>query len=187
MWTVISNISTAKKQCSVILTTHSMEEAEALCTKMGIMVNGELKCLGNIQRLKNRFGQGYELEVKFKAPSEDEMEEAFKALKPEFQPEGRLNQQQLVEAMGRLGMPGHVATIAPGQPGSHLDMEMKSRGSIGVENLVSYAMVERRGSQLLGLVQQTFGEMAVIEHFSLFYRIKVLRQQKVGQLFGFFT
>jgi len=23
-----------------------MEEAEALCTKMGIMVNGELKCLG---------------------------------------------------------------------------------------------------------------------------------------------
>lgn len=48
MWTVISNVSTAKKQSSIILTTHSMEEAEALCTKLGIMVNGELKCIGNI-------------------------------------------------------------------------------------------------------------------------------------------
>lgn len=28
--------------------------------------------------------------------------------------------------------------------------------------------------------------MAIIEHFSLFYRIKVLKQQKVGRLFGFF-
>ena len=40
MWTIISNISTLRKQSTVVLTTHSMEEAEALCTKMGIMVNG---------------------------------------------------------------------------------------------------------------------------------------------------
>lgn len=41
MWTVISNISTLRKQSTVILTTHSMEEAEALCPKMGIMVDGQ--------------------------------------------------------------------------------------------------------------------------------------------------
>lgn len=86
MWTVVSNISTARKQCSVILTTHSMEEAEALCTKMGIMVNGELKCLGNIQRLKNRFGDGYELEVKFKAPEATAIDEAFTFLVPDYNP-----------------------------------------------------------------------------------------------------
>jgi len=40
MWTVISNVATLKKQSSIVLTTHSMEEAEALSTKMGIMVNG---------------------------------------------------------------------------------------------------------------------------------------------------
>ncbi len=40
MWTIISNISTLRKQSTVVLTTHSMEEAEALCTKMGIMVDG---------------------------------------------------------------------------------------------------------------------------------------------------
>ena len=26
-----------------------MDEAEALCTKISIMVNGELKCIGNLQ------------------------------------------------------------------------------------------------------------------------------------------
>jgi ATP-binding cassette, subfamily A (ABC1), member 3 len=46
MWDVISRVATQKKQSSIVLTTHSMEEAEALCTRMGIMVNGELKCLG---------------------------------------------------------------------------------------------------------------------------------------------
>jgi len=43
MWTIISRISTLRKKSTVILTTHSMEEAEALCTKMGIMVNGRFK------------------------------------------------------------------------------------------------------------------------------------------------
>ena len=57
MWTVISRISTLRKRSSVILTTHSMEEAEALSTKMGIMVNGELKCLGSVQHIKNKFGK----------------------------------------------------------------------------------------------------------------------------------
>jgi len=36
MWNVISRISRERKQSSIILTTHSMEEAEALATKMGI-------------------------------------------------------------------------------------------------------------------------------------------------------
>jgi len=38
MWQIISKISTLRKQSAVILTTHSMEEAEALSTKLGIMV-----------------------------------------------------------------------------------------------------------------------------------------------------
>ncbi|KAG7263275.1 hypothetical protein CRUP_000329, partial [Coryphaenoides rupestris] len=38
---------------SVVLTSHSMEECEALCTRMAIMVNGRFKCLGSIQHLKS--------------------------------------------------------------------------------------------------------------------------------------
>ena len=31
-----------------------MEECEALCTRLAIMVNGEFKCLGGIQHLKTK-------------------------------------------------------------------------------------------------------------------------------------
>ena len=41
-----------------------MEECEALCTRLAIMVNGRLRCLGGPQHLKNKFGQGYTVEIK---------------------------------------------------------------------------------------------------------------------------
>ena len=47
MWQIVSKISTQRKKSSVIITTHSMEEAEALCTKMAIMVGGKFKCFGS--------------------------------------------------------------------------------------------------------------------------------------------
>ena len=49
---------------SVVLTSHSMEECEALCTRLAIMVNGTFKCHGSIQHLKNKFGSGYTLTVR---------------------------------------------------------------------------------------------------------------------------
>jgi len=55
-----------------------MEEAEALCTKMGIMVRGGIfKCLGSAQHIKNKFGVGYEIQIKIKKPSEDEQLQAL--------------------------------------------------------------------------------------------------------------
>ena len=62
LWNTINNIRTKGK--SLILTTHGMEETEALCTNIGIMVNGELKCLGSLQHLKSKYGEGYTLLAK---------------------------------------------------------------------------------------------------------------------------
>ena len=61
MWSIISKISTQRKKSAVILTTHSMEEAEALSTKIGIMVDGKFSCMGSSQHLKSKFGDGYEV------------------------------------------------------------------------------------------------------------------------------
>ncbi|KAJ8382923.1 hypothetical protein SKAU_G00037010 [Synaphobranchus kaupii] len=62
LWDCI--LSVIKEGRSVILTSHSMEECEALCTRMAIMVNGQFKCLGSIQHLKSRFGEGYTVIVR---------------------------------------------------------------------------------------------------------------------------
>ena len=59
MWDFISQTMSGR---SVILTTHSMEECEALCHRIGIMVKGQLRCLGTSQRLKKRYGKGFQLD-----------------------------------------------------------------------------------------------------------------------------
>nr|XP_061811147.1 phospholipid-transporting ATPase ABCA1-like [Nerophis lumbriciformis] len=49
---------------SVVLTSHSMEECEALCDRIAIMVSGSFMCLGSVQHLKNRFGGGYTITIR---------------------------------------------------------------------------------------------------------------------------
>ena len=52
---------------------YSMEECEALCTRMAIMVNGKYKCLGSTQHLKNKFGAGYTLIARVSYPADGGM------------------------------------------------------------------------------------------------------------------
>uniref|UniRef100_A0A7S4GQD5 ABC transporter domain-containing protein n=1 Tax=Oxyrrhis marina TaxID=2969 RepID=A0A7S4GQD5_OXYMA len=48
---------------SVIVTTHSMEEAEALCDRLAIQTVGRLRCLGSPIHIKQKYGSGYQLEL----------------------------------------------------------------------------------------------------------------------------
>uniref|UniRef100_A0A8C8BMC0 P-type phospholipid transporter n=1 Tax=Otus sunia TaxID=257818 RepID=A0A8C8BMC0_9STRI len=63
-----SIVSVLRDGRAVVLTSHSMEECEALCTRLAIMVKGTFKCLGTIQQLKYKFGDGYIVTLKIKSP-----------------------------------------------------------------------------------------------------------------------
>ncbi|XP_071081906.1 phospholipid-transporting ATPase ABCA3-like isoform X2 [Haliotis cracherodii] len=64
LWNVLSKV----RECgrTLVLTSHSMEECDALCTRIAIMVNGRFVCLGTPQHLKTKFGQGYTLIARMK-------------------------------------------------------------------------------------------------------------------------
>jgi ABC-type multidrug transport system ATPase subunit len=64
LWNVISDMYSNEDK-SVILTSHSMAECEALCSRIGIMVAGRFRCMGKIQEIKNDFGGGYHVEFRF--------------------------------------------------------------------------------------------------------------------------
>ncbi|KAK3602190.1 hypothetical protein CHS0354_004706 [Potamilus streckersoni] len=57
LWDFITDIT--KQGRAILLTSHSMEECETLCSRLSIMVNGQLKCIGSSQHLKNKYGCGY--------------------------------------------------------------------------------------------------------------------------------
>jgi ABC-type multidrug transport system ATPase subunit len=90
LWSVINSL--VQQGCSIIVTSHSMEECEALCTRIGIMVNGQLKCLGSPLHLKSRFGDGYTITVRLAGSFPD-----LKPTKTFFEttfPEAELKEQQ---------------------------------------------------------------------------------------------
>lgn len=70
MWNAIIRTYAPNGNKSVILTSHSMEEVEALSTKLAIMAKGQIRCIGTIQHLNNKYGSGYVLEIKWKSGSD---------------------------------------------------------------------------------------------------------------------
>lgn len=68
LWNIIIKLRDQGK--SIVLTSHSMEECEALCTLLTIIVNGNCQCYGSSQHLKNKFTRGFELKIKVKHETE---------------------------------------------------------------------------------------------------------------------
>lgn len=62
IWSIIDR---AKKGRAIILTTHGMDEAEALCDVIGIMAHGKMRCVGSSQHLRSSSGTGYALTIAF--------------------------------------------------------------------------------------------------------------------------
>jgi ABC-type multidrug transport system ATPase subunit len=60
VWRVIER---TKQQRIVVLTTHSMEEANVLSDVIGIMAAGQLKCFGSASALKRQYGEGFYLHL----------------------------------------------------------------------------------------------------------------------------
>ena len=65
IWNMLALIRN-KFGSSIVLTSHSMQECESICSRIGIMVAGQFRCLGSVQHLRNKYGQGFTVMVKIK-------------------------------------------------------------------------------------------------------------------------
>lgn len=67
---------------TVILTTHSMEEAEALSDRLAIQVRGRLRVIGTPDHIKMTHGAGYQLELQTNQTPQSTVEEMVRGLSP---------------------------------------------------------------------------------------------------------
>nr|VDC82643.1 unnamed protein product [Brassica rapa] len=79
LWTVIQR---AKQDTAIILTTHSMEEAEFLCDRLGFFVDGGLQCIGNPRELKGRYGGSYVFTMTTSSEHEEIVERLVQNISP---------------------------------------------------------------------------------------------------------
>lgn len=78
MWRLIEKARIGR---ALVLTTHAMDEADALAQRIGIMAKGTLRCLGSGLYLKNKFGGGFKIDVNFDAALQRTAPERVEALK----------------------------------------------------------------------------------------------------------
>ncbi|KAJ3429237.1 abc transporter a family member 1-related [Anaeramoeba flamelloides] len=79
VWEIIEK---AKKKRVILLTTHSMEEADILSDKIAIIAAGKLRCVGSSLHLKNKFGTGYRISI---IAEEGKIDGVKKMVKKKFQ------------------------------------------------------------------------------------------------------
>ena len=182
MWNIISKISTQRKQSAVIITTHSMEEAEALCTKMGIMVSGLFKCFGSSQHIKNKYGTGYEIEVKIKTLKEQEVNEILQQLG--FEAGAKLSREECVDILQKT-TPELIEELAEDGVGDDFFEYFKQGLKVEGAEFIRWQLVESQGNKVIDHLQQQFQELTLLEHYGNSFRLKVSRDNySIGYLFG---
>ncbi|OQS04222.1 ATP-binding Cassette (ABC) Superfamily, partial [Thraustotheca clavata] len=142
MWDVIADISTRSKESTILLTTHSMEECEALCTRVGIMVGGRLRCLGSIQHLKNRFGDGLMMHTKLAHVPLDAILDMVDQI---FTTKPTLNLTDMQESCRRLGKPERANYISIDHPTAYTLIESLTKNHyVRAKDFCTWWLTENR-------------------------------------------
>uniref|UniRef100_A0A5B7AZN9 ABC transporter domain-containing protein n=1 Tax=Davidia involucrata TaxID=16924 RepID=A0A5B7AZN9_DAVIN len=103
LWNVVMR---AKKDRAIILTTHSMEEAEYLCDRLGIFVDGSLQCIGDSNELKARYGGSYVFTMTTPSQHDEEVENLVRRLSPSA------NKTYHISGTQKFELPKHEVRIA---------------------------------------------------------------------------
>jgi ATP-binding cassette, subfamily A (ABC1), member 3 len=177
IWELISDMVSSgpeEEKASVILTTHSMEECEALCPRIGIMANGRLRCLGSAQHLKNKFGQGFQLELKTKIV--DHTDDDFirnAGLLASFMSDGAMdvdggdtvvvdvsfNEEQTKGALAQLAGDSFLSSLVNSDPhsvGFGIWKDAVSPVGVTLDALAAFATIELRMRNIANFVSEQF-------------------------------
>jgi ATP-binding cassette, subfamily A (ABC1), member 3 len=188
MWDVISDIVTEREKCCLILTTHSMEECEALCSRVGIMVGGVLRCLGSCMRLRNRYGLGFQIELLLELPDISlvlaKSEAIATAAGVTLQENATISASQLNPVMESLGASPLLSRV------TDLKVTLDLNGAMSIKQLASWILLESRIDSMLQFLQETFPGSLVREIQGSKIRVEVPflledgSQRKLSTMFG---
>lgn len=103
VWELIKEL---KKDRAVILTTHSMEEADVLSDCVAVIVDGQLKTIGTSLNLKNTHGDGYRLSI-----VSTETSRVLKLLRT-IAPSGKVIDESAGSLIVSVSNPAHIADFA---------------------------------------------------------------------------
>lgn len=180
MWNVIADVTTVKNKCSVMLTTHNMEEAEALCTRIGIMVGGRLQCIGSNQHLKSRFSNGYQMEARLQCPGSVEVTAAV----ADWQLPELVAANEVAQFCERLGRAERVNLVQEGCEEGYLIYEALVRsGSVTGRTFAEWWLLEDRAVRMGEFLQRRFPGTVALERHDRTLRFRLPAACRLAEVF----
>jgi len=179
MWGVIARVASGDRGTTIVLTTHSMEEVEALCTRIGIMVGGRLRCLGTSQHLKSRHGSGFVTEVRLAPPPLLATDALVVAVRAQLAgaagggPAETVSAAALPALLARLGCPARLAELRPDGAGWQLAGALQAAGLVSVRELAAFLAEEDAVERLRVHLGAAFPGASLVERQGLVLRLAI--------------
>ena len=187
MWRVLNNISLTRRKSSIIITTHSMEEAEILCKRIGILVTGEFKCIGSKDEIKDKYGYGFEINFQINIPDLNTIYNMFYV--SEEDKDKNIYFNYLDECLRLYYLTKYKSQLKQGLFGNKILSEISKKGYIPFVKILLWIYYLKNALGMISLIKQYFNEIICIDYNENNFVFKIKRskikgEKSIGFLFG---
>ena len=187
MWGVIHRISINRKKSTIIMTTHSMEEAETLCKRIGILVDGQFKCLSTADEIKEKYGYGYEINLQINNPNLNNLYEKYKILdEDKFL---QINLINLENILKKYNLEKFYSQLNIESLGGKIIEEIKACQYVYFGRIISWIYYLENALNLIKIILKDFPEIHCTDYGenNLVFKVKRNKnegEKSIGYLFG---
>ena len=187
MWGVIHRVSLNQKKSAIIMTTHSMEEAETLCKRIGILVDGQFKCLSTSDKIKEKYGYGYEINLQINIPDINELYKIF-CINIENKKQD-LDFNHLEDSLKIYGLEKYYCQIKKELLGGKIYEELELKGYISLDKILLWVFYLKNILGMIKIIMNYFNEIFCVDYGGNNYVFKIKRdkvkgEKSIGFLFG---
>ena len=187
MWGVIHRVSLNQKKSTIIMTTHSMEEAETLCKRIGILVNGQFKCLSTSDEIKEKYGYGYEINLQINIPNINEIYNIYNI--KDNDKKQNINKNNLEQILKIYGLEKYLGQIKKELLGGKILEELELRGYISFDKILFWIYYLKNVLGIIKVIMNYFNEIYIVDYGENNFIFKIKRnkikgEKSIGFLFG---
>ena len=187
MWGVIHRMSLNRKKSTIIMTTHSMEEAETLCKRIAIMVDGQFKCLATSDEIKEKYGYGYEINLQINNPNFEELFNKYNISKEDR--EAQINLNNIFVILEKYNLSRFKEELTIDRLGGKIIEEINTCGYVYLSRIISWIYFLENALKMVKIILIDFPEIHCSDYGENNFVFKIKRNRNgedksIGYLYG---
>ena len=169
------------------MTTHSMEEAETLCKRIAIMVDGQFKCLATSDEIKEKYGYGYEINLQINNPNYEELLKKYNI--DEKDKEEQINLENINIFLEKYNLNHFNQELKKDRLGGKIIEEIDFGGYVYLSRIISWIYFLENALKMIQIILKDFPEIHCSDYGENNFVFKIKRkrnedEKSIGYLFG---